>query len=299
MLELTFLVGENRTRMTNRQLTHPSVFNELIKYIKLPRECSRRIRELDFAVLKAQEMRNIILFLFPVIVQCLEPEAKERRLWLLLAFMLRSCTIPESEFGNVNIAEIKNSCKQFYSLFEKLFSSKNCTYNVHIIAAHLLDIRSQGPLTETSAFIFENFYGEMRKSFVPGTTSPIKQIMQRIYLKRSLSYHCCQKTIFYSAKDTDLESNSIVYVYENNQYKMYKIFKIEKENPDVFFCYVQGNIEIEFQETPDCDWGKVGVFKEGATGNDVVIINRESVRGKVIKVCSLLITCPLNVLNEK
>lgn len=62
MLELTFSVGEKRTRMTTRRLTHPSVFNELMKFVKVVREFSRRVRELDFAVLKAQEMHNLGLF---------------------------------------------------------------------------------------------------------------------------------------------------------------------------------------------------------------------------------------------
>lgn len=128
MLELTFLVGDNRVRVTNRRLTHPSVYNEIMKDIKVFRECSRRARDLDFAVLKAQEMRNITIFLFPVIIQCLETDAKERRLWLLLSFMIRSCVIPDNEFAHVDREEIKSASNNFYSLFEALFGKKNCTY---------------------------------------------------------------------------------------------------------------------------------------------------------------------------
>ena len=299
MLELTFLVGENRTRSTSRRLSSPSAFNELMKYQKLPRECARRARQMDFAVLKAQEMRNIILFLFPVIVQCIEPGAKERRLWLLLAFMIRSCTIPQNEFQNINVNDISNACRMFYALFEHLFTCKNCTYSIHIIASHLLKVRSQGPFTETSAFPFENFYGEMRKCFTPGTNSTLKQILQRVYLKRILNYHCCEKTIHYSEKDTALERNSLIYVYENDTYNMYKIIAVDEENPDNFHCIVQGKIEIEFEEAIEIDWSKVGVFKEGATGSEELLIQRQSINGKIIKVGSLLITCPKNVLNEQ
>lgn len=299
MLELTFLVGENRTRTTKRRLSHPSSFNDLMKEVKVFREFSRRARELDLAVLKAQEMRNIILFFFPVVVQCIEPEAKERRLWLLLAFMLRSCTIPEIEYEQVNVAEIEHACKQFYVLYEKLFGVKNCTYSVHVLPSHLLQIRAQGPLTETSAFSFENFYGELRKSFTPGTISTLKQIMQKVYLKRTHSYHCCEKTIHYSPKDTALETNSLVYIYNNKIYEMYKIILIDENDKNSFHCNVQGNIEIEFNEANDLSWATVGVFKEGATGEEVKVINRKDIHGKVIKVCSLLITCPLNVLHEK
>lgn len=297
MLELTFMVGENRTRNTSRRLSHPSLFNEIMILIKGPREFSRRARELDFAVLKAQEMRNIILFFFPVVIQCIEPEAKERRLWLLLAFMIRSCVLPSAEYEKIDKSEIVNASKQFYLLFEQLFSSKNCTYSIHVVGTHLLEMRALGPLTENSAFIFENFYGEMRRAFTPGTNSTLKQIMQKTYLKRSFSYHKCEKSIFYSAKDTALERNSLVYIFDGEQYLMYQIIEIENNN--TFICNVQGRLEIEFNEATELNWSKVGVFREGATGNEEVRIEKHQVHGKVLKVCSLLITCPINVLNEK
>ena len=297
LLELTFLVGENRTRSTTRRLTHPSIYNELMLGIKVIREFSRRSRQLDLSVLKAQEFRNIILFLFPVVIQCIEPEAKERRVWLLLAFMLRACIVPELEYEKITTNEIMYASNQFYCLFEKLFSAKNCTYSVHIIGSHLPQMRSKGPLTETSAFIFENFYGEMRNAFRPGTVSTLKQIMERTYLKRILTFHACQKEIYYSPKDTQLERNSLIYVYENDTYNMYKINQIE--TPNLFLCAIQGRIEIEFNEAQDLDWSKVGVFKEGATGNEIIPIRRETIHGKVLKICSLLITCPLNIMNEK
>ena len=296
MLELTFSVGENRTRMTKRRLSSPSMYNELMKFVKSTREFSRRSREMDFAVLKAQEMRNIILFYFVIIIQCIEPEAKERRLWFLLTFIFRACVIPECEYAHINQNEIKNAAKQFYVLYQQLFTTKNCTYSIHVFISHLLKIRSLGPLTEFSAFPFENFYGELRKAFVPGTVSGLKQIMQKVYLKRSVSYHCCKKTIYYSPKDTALEMNSIIYIFSNGNYNMYKIFKIEPDN--VFHCYVQGKIEIEFDEATDLSWSKIGVFREGATGSEEIIIQKNDVHGKVLNVSDLLVTCPLNVLRE-
>lgn len=96
-----------------------------------------------------------------------------------------------------------------------------------------------------------------------------------------------------------MEMNSLIYKYEEDNYKMYKINKIDKNNPNVFQCSVQGNIEIEFDEARDMNWSKVGVFKEGATGEETVLINRDSIHGKVLKLSSLLITCPNNLLNEK
>ena len=96
--------------------------------------------------------------------------------------MLRSCIIPEEEFTPVNKDDIETCCTEFYTLFEKLFGSRNCSYNVHIISAHLLQMREKGPLPQTSAFCFENFYGEVRNSFVPGTQSTLKQILQSVLI---------------------------------------------------------------------------------------------------------------------
>lgn len=299
MLELTFLVGEKRTRVTSRRLSPPSMFNDLMKVIKVVREFSRRVRDLDFAVLKAQELRNIVLFFFPIVIQCIEPTAKERRVWFLLAFMFRACVVPCEEYENVKKEEILNASKHFYSLFQQLFSTKNCTYSVHMIGGHILDMRSKDPLTHNSAFNFESFYGEMRKCFSPGTTSTLKQIMKKIYLKRSLSFHCCEKTIFYSNKNTGLEDNSLVYIFVDKKHTMYKIIDIDENDKDLLYCNVQGIIPIDFEEAKDLDWSTVGVYREGATGNDVIELNRNNVHGKVIKISSLLITIPKNILHEQ
>ena len=98
LIELTFNVGANRPRNTKRKLTPPATFNRLLSDIKVPHEFSRRIRDLDLNVFKAQEFRNLILFLFPVVLECLEPNCKERNLWLLLAFMIRACVVPNNDF---------------------------------------------------------------------------------------------------------------------------------------------------------------------------------------------------------
>ena len=65
MVVLTFKVGENRDRITNRKLSDPKTFDILIVLIQVPREFGRRYRSLDFGVMKASELRNIILF-FPI-----------------------------------------------------------------------------------------------------------------------------------------------------------------------------------------------------------------------------------------
>ena len=296
MTELTFNVGENRQRNTTRKLSSPETFNKLIACVLVPREYSRRVRSLAFHVMKGQEFRNLIIVFFPLVIKCIEKEAKERRLWLLLAYMIRVCIITEPEYEDID-PEVLNYCgKQFYVLFEKLFNVRNCTYYVHIIACHLPEMRALGPLTESSAFGFESFYSEVRHSFVPGTNAPLKQVLQKCLMRRAIGPHCCETSIYLSPKETSHESNCYIYTYVNKQYSFFKILSIDNDH---LTCYKVGKYVTSFPETPTLKWEKVGVFKAGGISDEVVTVHRADVAGKVIRVDNLFITCPNNVLREK
>ena len=297
LLELTFSVGECRFRNTKRPLTSPDHFNKLIENTKVVRECSRRGRNLDLSVMKAQELRNVVILFFPLITQCLEKNDKEIKLWEMLAFMVRACILPQEEFAAVNLNSIKYCQKSFYQLYQQLFGERNCTYSIHVMCCHLLKMRSQGPLTETSAFRFESFYGELRKSFQPGTVSVLKQMFQSVLLKRILSKHVCNETIYLSVKDTALECNSLIYTYESNAHVVYKIKDIEENGQ--LICNQLGNFEVDFPSTSMLDWSTVGVYRRGGLSSINVIVPKYKVAGKVLKVGKNLVTCPNNILREK
>ena len=296
LIELCFNVGENRSRITKRPLCQPSLFNELMKKVKSVREFSRRARKLDLAVMKAQELRNIGLIYFPIVTKCLEGSDKEIKLWEMLAFMVRACVLPELEYANVNVNQIKYCQKQFYMCYQQLYGVKNCTYSIHVLISHLLKMRALGPLTETSAYRFESFYAELRKSFQPGTVSVVKQMLQNVLMKRILSNHVCSESIYFKEKDTALECNSIIYVYENCRHVIYKIQSIEN---DTMICHQLGNHEPDLPNTSMLDWSSVGVYRRGGLSSIDVPINKNNVAGKVIAVEKLLVTCPNNLLREK
>ena len=295
-VELTFKVGENRIRITKRKLSLPSQFNCQIYYILVPREFNRRIRDLDFSVYKGQEFRNLILFFFPLILNCIEPGEKERNMWLYLTFMIKACVVPTEEFQAIPLDMIEHCSVKFYSLYQALFGVKNCTYNTHIVGAHIIEIRFHGPLTLTSAFPFESFYGELRNSFVPGTPSTLKQIMQNVLMKRVLASHKCENDIYISEKDTSMECNSMIYCFERREYHIYKVVCV---SGNILICREQDKHICSFPEAPNLDWNLVGVFKKGVLKNNQIEINRNSVKGKVLIVNDYLITCPNNVLREK
>ena len=295
-VELTFRVGETRPRITKRKLSLPSQFNAQIWIILVPREFNRRIRELDFSVYKGQEFRNLVLFFFPLILNCIEVSAKERHLWLFLAYMIRSCVIPSEEFKQFPLDVLDMCTSSFYSLYEQLFGVKNCPYTIHVVGSHLIEMRFHGPLTKTSAFPFESFYGEMRNSFVPGTPSTLKQIFTNIFVKRVLSDHKCQNDMYISAKNTPMERNNLIYTFEQNTYTMYVVNSIQD---DYLTCQVQDKKPCSFPETPTLNWSIIGVFEKKDVLPGEIVIHRSHVKGKVLIVNQYLLTCPLNVLQEK
>ena len=297
-VELTFNVGTNRQRITKRKLSDPTMFNALMALIKVPREFPRRVRSLDFSVMKGQEFRNLGLFFFIVIIECIEPNEKERRLWLLLSYMLRVSILPQKEFQRSNVNVISYCSESFYKLFEKLFGSGNCTYNTHIVGSHFIEMRRHGPLTLSSAFGFENFYGELRNSFAPGTISPIKQIFEQVLIKREIGPHSCAPSITYTNYTTPLECNNLIYTFYQNTYHFYKIVEIEDGEEDVSCIEIEKE-NAHFEETPNLDWDKVGVFIKSGEKEEIVKIKKKNIEGKLIEVMKYIMTCPINVLEEK
>ena len=294
LVALTFNLGGKKGG--NNKTASPDAFNKLMMSTKVTKECSRRARKLDFAVFKAQEFRNIGIFFFIHVIDCIEIGSNEINLWLHLAYMLRSAVIPSQEFANTSIDAINESCAKFYELFEKTFGPENCPYYLHVFCCHLMEIRTHGPLTETSAFKFESFYGEIRRSFVPGTVSPLKQILKNILLKRSLRHHSCSNKIFISNYETPLESNRLIYTYVK---KKYEIFQITDIDNNTVTCNRVGKYPAVFQQTPSINWSTVGVFKKGGICSETTKLCTSEVCGKVLIVGKYLVTCPINVLNEK
>ena len=301
LVELTFNVGEVRDRITKRTLSDAKEFDNLIKLVQVVREFTRRFRNLDLSIIKAQEYRNILLVFFPLVIKCIPPAyTKERKIWLYIAYALRACIVSNAEFDNIELQEIKNICQKFYLLFESVYGKKNCTYSIHIVISHLLKIRGNEPLTARSAFLYENFYSEMRNLFQPGTPSPVKQILRNTLVKRSLEKHVCKKEIKYGEmkNQTGLENNSRIYVLkENAAHEFYNIVKVNDDK--TYECQKQGHFPATFDDVIELSWGEVGVYKLGPRTNTMTKINNDEIAGKFMIVDNYMITCPINILDEQ
>ena len=299
LIELTFNIGEVRKRNTKRKLSDVSVYNKLISVVQVFREFSRRIRNLDFGVIKAQEFRNIILFFFVIVLQCIPDDfPQEKKIWLQIAFVMRSCVIPNKEFEKISTNVISNTAMSFYKNFESVYGKKNCSYSIHVFPSHVLQIRGDQPLTSRSAFKYENFYSEMKNLFQPGTIAPAKQVLQNCYMKRQLEQHNCEKSIFFDVQKRGKEDNSLIYYVDDNaEYQFFRIIKINDNG--TFTCNPQGRYEFKFDLVKDLKWEKVGVFKVGPYSSQEIVVPRNKIEGKVLKVNDYFLTCPNNVLREQ
>ena len=298
--QLTFKVGEPRPRVTKRKLSDPALFNEQIRNISLPGECSRRCRNLDFSVLKASEFRNLILFFFPIVVQIIGSEhSVEQNIWLDLAFLVRACVLPDAEFNLIDKQLLNRICANYYKNYEKMYGHQNCTYSTHIVGSHLMQIRGPSPLNSRSAFKYESFYSEMKDLFCPGTPSPTKQILKNCYMKRQLENHRCQRKITYKSPPSKktMENNSSIYVLAGSGHKLYNIVNVNEDN--TFTCYEQGKFNATFNDTIKRNWCDVGVYKLGPIDNVPITIKKKDIAGKVLTVNGYLITCPNHVLTEQ
>ena len=299
MVELTYKVGKKRFRKSKLKRINPKCFNDIINSILSTREFSRRCRNLDTAVYKAQEYRNLLLVFFPIFQQNIsEKFKKERQVWFTLVFMVRACVLPNEEYEHVNVATIVSASELFYNLYFELYGQQNCSYSIHVAPSHLLKIRGNVPFTERSAFAFESFYAEMKNLFKAGTSSPLKQVLKNTFMKRKLEHHVCEKSIFYKAqtKNVTMENNYSVHTFTNNKHELYIVKDI---NGDELTCIKQGKFVFKTNLLPNYDWQSIGVFKLGPTGNKTFKIKKNEVKGKFLNVLNILVTVPNNVLNEK
>ena len=300
LLELTYDSGEKREKLSKRKLSPTILYNRQMKKIKVVREFGRRCRNLDLSLFKAQEYRNVILFFYPIVVDSIEDNyPKEKKNWLYLAYIMRAGVLPNKEFDEVEKNDIKIACRKYFSLFEQCFGQKNCSYSIHVFASHLLTIRGDKPFTERSAFVFESFYAEMKNLFHPGTSSPLKQILSNTLMKREMETHFCNKPIKYDCEKSNvLENNSMIYIF--NEKKEHEFYNIVKKNDDNSYqCTQQGRFPYKCSLTQELNWSLVGVYNIGPSNSTEINIKESDIDGKIIKVKNILITCPVNVLNEQ
>ena len=110
------------------------------------------------------------LLLFPVIARHLEASKRhEKAVFLSFGFLNCAMRLPDQEYHCVPVGQIDDAIGILNESYEKAFGVTAQTYNFHIVASHLKELREQGPLTRYTAYPFEGSYAELRRSFQVGT----------------------------------------------------------------------------------------------------------------------------------
>ena len=218
------------------------------------------------------------LIFFPIVIDCIENNFEcEQKIWLILSFIVRACILPNCEYASIDTEVISDYAIQFYNLYEQSFGSKQCSYSIHVISCHLLQIRGKNPLTFTSAFPYENFYSEMKNSYQSGTKSTLKQIFSNVLMKRLVEYHVCESSLYFKpdkkSKNGEIvkhprECNDLLYTFQSNEYQLYKLIDIV--NDELFSCVQIGTFPAHFSSAPHMNWNDVGVFRAGPLSTHTV-----------------------------
>lgn len=106
------------------------------------------------------------------------------------------------------------------------------------------------------------------------------------------------KCIYITNHNTALECNNLIYTFTHGNYNLYKVVDVQNEN-DMFNCVKINTSEIFYEETPNLNWDKVGFFKQESIGTTIHNVDQKYVAGKIIQIDDMLLTCPINVLDEK
>ena len=216
MTRLSFKCGQERPKTNFHDFNDVKVLDQKLEELKLPTEFPRRTRGIDIGNWKSQEFRNMILALFPTVIKAiLSPACK--KVWYLMVYISRALHLPKHLM--IQTALTDTLLHDWYRKYEAAFSEHNCTYNTHIMT-HVLEVRALGPITETSAYPYEDTYGMLKKGFKEGTCSSGKQAMENSLLVAK-GGHACKKSLTFRGKegDTQKRCDSILYTRQGQLFR--------------------------------------------------------------------------------
>ncbi len=161
--------------------------NRGLRNVRTFSEASRRMRPFRYGYWKSEEFRNLYMFLWPLVAECLKPAVRE--VWLLFVFIMRGLFVCEPNF----IQDHAHLLPSWHAKFCKVFHKHASSYNIHAFL-HVGELRALGPLTSTSAVPHECHYHDMKRHFKPGTSSVGMQAIHDCAV-RQLGSHTCRRKI--------------------------------------------------------------------------------------------------------
>lgn len=152
----------------------------------VPKEFNRRPRSLrELSYWKATEFRNFLLYFGPVVLKKIIDKS------IFEHFMLfhYAISVLVSPFHIKNIGvDIPQECLKMFVLHcINIYGPQFMIYNIHIMCHLTEDVRRFGALDVTSAFVFENYLGQL-KGMIRSPTNAIQQIHRRLIETTNFSY---------------------------------------------------------------------------------------------------------------
>lgn len=157
-----------------------------------------------------------------------------------------------------------------------------------------MDLRNLGPINEHSAFIFECMFASLKKAYVSGTTNVGKQCLENMLLSKKYRFHSCVRNLLFRDKSTSKTNDTLVYVFQNNQYTF---FKIDCKRNNDLICKKISTTNLP-QTRDGYQWGSVGVFQFLFIGSEETILNCDDISGKAICVKDWILSVPSATLRE-
>ncbi len=180
-----------RYRAEYRPVSDEPLNRELEKVKGLSR-FSRRPRDFDAAVYKAEEYRNLALAFWPAVLNTCP--LGTRQAWLRTVYCLRGFSLPNAIYNDLkeNRSFGDKDLREWYIEFEESMGVEACSHNVHVF--HHLDlVRALGSLSTTSAVHYEDHYALLKVNYKPGTISKGKQALESLLLAQASGHSCAQK----------------------------------------------------------------------------------------------------------
>ncbi len=259
--------------------------------IKCLPEFSRRTRAVDLANYKAEEFRNLVLCFWPAVYATLPDPAKE--VWLLTVFIIRAANLDPPWYDKFcEYYDIQNLLDRWYAMFERSFTVRHCTYNVHVFGRHLAQVRAVGPLHETSAVVYESHYNVIKRSTRPGTPSTGKQALVNSLLAAKYK-HNCNRSRKLSGHETTRTDDTICYLADGT------LVKATTAAVDgMFQAYILGK-RTSFNATEGLDFNSVLCFKlDGRNRESESTYRLRNVVGKCVVVDDVVSVVPWAVLHD-
>lgn len=267
------------------------LLNAEFEDLKALSDFSRRLRDVDIGHWKAEEFKYLVLGYWPLILStCPRPC---QTVWALTVFIVRAVSLPQEFYEDVlKDYDFRDIIGKWYKQYEKTFGVENCVYNVHMFS-HVMKVRELGPVTDTSAFRFEDHYAFLRKSYRAGTNSIGTQAIRNSYLALREG-HLCKKTMKISNRVTSKVDDRYIFTACRTIIRVISV--TEEDVNGVIIPYESGYFPLT-----SLNFNSVLVFKlkkDSAAKKSRITVKKANIIGKCIIANDVASVMTENILCE-